>query len=63
MQLSAIPYPDPLFEQKRRRVTYNPKERTGEEALHEIVTDHFVLSLKNERLIYQQEREQQKSEK
>lgn len=46
--LSAIPKPDPLSEQKRQRIVYNPKKEhdyTKEEPeLQEIVPGHFILA-------------------
>lgn len=40
--LSAIPYPDPIYEKKRQRIIFQPEELTGSEALHEIKPGHFV---------------------
>lgn len=40
--LSAIPYPDPLLERKRTRITYHPAPLLGDEALHEIQSGHYV---------------------
>lgn len=57
--LSAIPYPDPLYERKRQRIIFKPKPLTGEEALHEIQSGHYVFSLKDEIPALQQERASQ----
>lgn len=41
--LSAMPYPDPIFEKGRVRPTYDVKETSGGE-LREVEDGHFVLS-------------------
>ena len=40
--LSAIPYPDPIYEKKRQRIIFQPKKLTGTEELREINPGHFV---------------------
>ena len=55
--LSAIPYPDPLYERKRQRIIFKPEPLTGEEALHEIQSGHYVFSLKDEIPALQQEQQ------
>lgn len=40
--LSAIPYPDPVYEKKRQRIIFQPKKLTGTEELREINPGHFV---------------------
>lgn len=40
--LSAIPLPDPMYERERQRITYEAKDLTGNEKMHEIVPGHFV---------------------
>lgn len=57
--LSAIPYPDPVFERQRQRVAYQPKDLTGEEALREVFDKHFVYCKADEIGKYQKEREEQ----
>lgn len=50
--LSSIPMPDPHFEKQRKRLIYEPAERSEEElselALREIFPGHFVLCTKEE---------------
>ncbi|MDD3831052.1 MAG: ATP-binding cassette domain-containing protein [Clostridia bacterium] len=45
--LSAIPLPDPLYEKKRKRITYNPVRdhdyRSEQPQLREVEEGHFVL--------------------
>lgn len=57
--LSAIPLPDPLYEKKRRRITYNPvrDHNYAQEAptLQEIVPGHFVMCNSEEFERYTQE--------
>jgi oligopeptide transport system ATP-binding protein len=44
--LSAVPYPDPVFEKTRKRFSYNPKEEHDYSVdlpkLKEIIPGHFV---------------------
>ncbi len=54
--LSAIPYPDPIYEKKRQRITFQPKELTGTEALREINPGHVVYCKEEEILGLQEER-------
>ncbi len=48
--LSAIPMPDPVYEQTRRRIIYDPSEWVSEEtrALREINDGHFVMCTEEE---------------
>ena len=57
--LSAIPLPDPLYEKKRKRITYNPlsahdysKERP---TMREILPGHFISCNQDEFVKYQEE--------
>lgn len=54
--LSAIPYPDPLYERDRQRMIFNPKPLTGEEALHEIQSGHYVFCTVDDIDAFRQER-------
>lgn len=55
--LSAIPYPDPLYEKERQRMIYNPKPLTGDEALYEIQSNHYVFCTADEIPRIRQERQ------
>lgn len=57
--LSAIPYPDPIYEKKRQRILFQPNGLTGEEALHEITPGHYVFCKEEEIPALQNERENQ----
>ena len=57
--LSAIPYPDPIYEKKRQRIIFQPKALTGEEALREIKPGHYVFCREEEVPALQKERENQ----
>src|SRR5690625_3289160 len=57
--LSAIPYPDPIYEKKRNRLVYQPEVLTGEEALREVAPGHFVFCKEEEVDKLRQERENQ----
>lgn len=50
--LSSIPMPDPHFEKQRKRLIYQPQERSEEEmqslALREVFPGHFVLCTEEE---------------
>lgn len=57
--LSAIPYPDPHYEKKRKRMVYKPEEAhdySGEEPkLREVIPGHFVSCNSAELKKYQRE--------
>lgn len=59
--LSAIPYPDPLHEKKRTRITYEAQPLKGEEALREILPGHFVFCREDEVAGLRKERENQQT--
>lgn len=60
--LSAIPYPDPLYEKTRQRIDYNPKVEHDylfdKPSLREIVPDHLVYCNGEEAARYQEEARQ-----
>ncbi|ALS29054.1 peptide ABC transporter ATP-binding protein [Paenibacillus sp. 32O-W] len=51
--LSSIPYPDPDFEQKRRRLVYEPRADAGASGLHEVVPGRYVYCDPAEIPVYQ----------
>ena len=57
--LSAIPLPDPKYEKKRKRITYNPIAEhdysVNKPSMREIVPGHFVFCNDEEELKYKQE--------
>jgi oligopeptide transport system ATP-binding protein len=57
--LSAIPYPDPIYEKERERIIFQPKELTGEEALREIKAHHYVFCREKDMPALLKERENQ----
>lgn len=59
--LSAIPYPDPIYEKKRQRIIFQPEELTGAEALREITSGHYVYCREEEVETLLEEREHQSS--
>jgi oligopeptide transport system ATP-binding protein len=59
--LSAIPYPDPLYERKRQRITFQPQSLSGEEALHGITSGHYVFCREEEIPALRAEREAQQT--
>ena len=57
--LSAIPLPDPRYEKKRKRITYNPLSahdysKEGP-VMQEILPGHFILANSEEMIKYQEE--------
>ena len=57
--MSAIPYPDPHYEKKRKRIIYNPDEAYGDSSeqpeLVEITPGHFVSANSEELAKYRSE--------
>ena len=57
--LSAIPYPDPLYEKQRKRIAYEPvlahDYSEDKPQLHEIVPGHFIHSNEAELARYREE--------
>lgn len=42
--LSAVPLPDPIYEEKRQRIVYQYEPFTGKEVRLEVVPGHFVYA-------------------
>ena len=61
--LSAIPYPDPLYEKQRQRTFYEPTEYTDEQpTMREIKKDRWVYATAKEGMEYKRILKQGKGE-